>query len=199
VFILAVSALLTLDPVWAGPACRVQGTSRAFLVNRWLDEPSRSESEITAFLELFPTSRDVVRTYKVKSSEGQLLLKDLPPLGNLRARFTRPEGVGLLEVGPNELGVAAVLAFHEMVHALDDTYATPALLLGAEGRPADRDAHMLKAERLAYSAQRKLIEDIVSAAPCAERYFLEHEKRGNLVVRELTDSEIAEAYVKRAE
>lgn len=139
----------------------------------------------------------MIRTVQQLSALGQLSFKDLPPLGNLRARFTRKEGVSLIEVGPNELGVAAVLAFHEMVHALDDAFAGPALRLRAEGRTAQSDELMLKAERLAYSAQRKLIEDIMSAAACAENYFLEHERKGNLVVHELSDSEIAATYLKQ--
>lgn len=138
-----------------------------------------------------PVSRTKALAFTSMLERGEAWLSALPRAASEAALTRFREATPTIYLKPGELGVAAALLFHEIVHALDTVYAEKYFDVRAKFLPpAIREELAFRAERLAYDAQQDFIEELSRNSPCAGAYFEDRARAGVLIHRRLEDWEI---------
>lgn len=194
-----------------------------------------SPDALFRFLDRFETSRATTAAFKKEFERGAIKLEPLTDeakklssantdiaavfdiIGNTPTLFLN----SLTEESNDELGVVAVLLFHEIVHAMDAKYAKRIrayrkkqveLKLQDKGyefpsaewfkmdeawtaQRRKRNEMVFDAERLAYDEQSKLLVEIMKKIDCAKGFYDYQEQAERMIVSRYTDKEIRETYV----
>lgn len=178
------------------PQCDVVVDGVSYSLNQEVD-PKRDLKKLLGILTKFKSSEQTAREFSARLKSFDLSVRPFYEREDLPAytmAFFELKGTSVF-LKQGELGTLIVLFFHEMVHALDERYATD--ITEWENNPDTevKDRIVVAAERRAYDQQRLLIEEIYSLAPdCAEKYFTFHEGQKKIVARAVSDQELVDHY-----
>lgn len=184
-FILAIPSL-------AARSCRVQSEEGPILLNRPI-EPLSEIAKLLSFLRGFESSAPITERFSDLLEAGEIHLEKLEPTSRVAARYDVVAGKPTVFLQRGEFGLTAIHLFHEMVHALDDEFASRLFEAGAR-TDDQRRTWLFEAEKLAYTAQQALVEELSGMASCVSTYLHHHEQRAEVIAHPLTDAQIKYLY-----
>ena len=159
---------------------------------------------VLKLISTVPTGRKALHLFYPLLSSGQVQILSYPP--DLRKKLTegepslKPLGAAFVTDGnegsiyyddQGELGVLAVLIFHEMIHSLDETL----WLAGRFELPThQRNEIIFQSECKAYSEQYSFQKELKEAYPQLIDYFISRAENFPSLNRQVEPHEIAELH-----